>query len=180
MSVDSANDTLLHPEKLRCYCVSLPPPLLRGCLSPKVPVGVLPARTSAVLGQVLAATPQVFPAARQRGLETEADGVVSISREPGTGVFAKACSTAHHRSSHATCCRPATNSTAAAAVTTRRASRGAAFRTQSVRMQLIPRKLLISRCSLRDSTPYSSLERLETPTFTVGHGAGLQLDFSPS
>src|SRR6267378_4277939 len=78
MSVDSANDTLLHPEKLRCYCVSLPPPLLRGCLSPKVPVGVLPARTSAVLGQVLAATPQVFPAARQRGLETEADGVVSI------------------------------------------------------------------------------------------------------
>jgi len=130
--------------------------------------------------QVLAATPQVFPAARQRGLETEADGVVSISREPGTGVFAKACSTAHHRSSHATCCRPATNSTAAAAVTTRRASRGAAFRTQSVRMQLIPRKLLISRCSLRDSTPYSSLERLETPTFTVGHGAGLQLDFSPS
>jgi hypothetical protein len=60
-------------------------PLLRGCLSPKVPVEVLPARTSAVLGQVLAATPQVFPEARQRGLETEADDVVSISTNLAPG-----------------------------------------------------------------------------------------------
>src|SRR5882762_7214317 len=172
MSVDSANDTLLHPEKLRCYCVSLPPPLLRGCLSPKVPVGVLPARTSAVLGQVLAATPQVFPAARQRGLETEADGVVSIFPN-----LARACLQ-----------RPAPRRVAAPVALRaagprqvdsgcgrhdQEASRGAAFRAQSVRMQVIFRKLLISWFSLWDSNhTTSSLPRKKS--------AGLTLDFSLS